>query len=248
MKFTDNGLVLRQVKTGESNRIITLLTEKHGIVSVFIRGGMRPNNKLFSASELFAFSEWTLRKGKNLYWADEATTIEMFFGLRDTLDGISLAAYIAELLQTFYPSGDEGAVLLQLALNCFYLLAEKKREPLLVKAVFELRTLSETGFMPEISGCVGCGCAAGKGCAFDVANSVLYCSDCAAERNLSANIDVVVLKAMQFIIYAEPQQLFNFSIPPEALQELAHITERYLLYQLDYPPRTLDYLNTILHQ
>ena len=50
------GLVLRQVKVGEADQILTLLTPDLGVVSASARGSLRPKNKLFSACGLFCYS------------------------------------------------------------------------------------------------------------------------------------------------------------------------------------------------
>ncbi|MDL2294906.1 DNA repair protein RecO [Ruminococcaceae bacterium OttesenSCG-928-D13] len=156
-KITTKGLVLKEVKLRESDRILTLLTPQHGVVSVSARGSLRPTSKLFSACGQFTYSEWTLHPGKSMYSVDEATPVEVFFGLRQSIEALTLAAYITELLQIFSPTGEEAEKLLRLALNSLHILSENKMDPALVKAVFEFRALSESGFMPNLLACDDCG-------------------------------------------------------------------------------------------
>lgn len=57
--------------------------------------------------------------------------------------------YMAEMAMTLSPTGQEAQRELRLLLNCFYMVSESKTDLRVVKAVFELRTMSECGFMPQ---------------------------------------------------------------------------------------------------
>ena len=72
------GIVLREVKTGESDRILTILTPDSGMISAAAKGAQRLKSKLFAATGLFCYSEFLLFPSKNLYIVDEATPIEVF--------------------------------------------------------------------------------------------------------------------------------------------------------------------------
>lgn len=245
MKTTVKGLVLREIKQREADRILTILTPEQGVVSAYARGSLRPNSKLFSASGLFCFSEWTFYEGKNMFTMDEAAPIEVFFGLRNSIEGVSLAAYIAELLRVYSPIGEEASRLLSLALNSFYLLSEAKKAPALVKAVFELRSLAEAGYMPELNCCEGCGCEEGL-MYFDPREGALFCGSCGAAKGPMAPVNPAVLAAMRHIVYAGRDKVFSFSLQGDSALLLCRLAEEYLLCHLDYPPKTLAFLKTVL--
>lgn len=245
MKTTVNGLVLKEVKLREADRILTLLTQELGIVSASARGSLRPKNKLFSASGLFSYSEWTLHEGKTMYSVDEATPIEVFFGLRQSIEAVSVASYIAEMLQILSPTGEEAAMLLKLALNSLYLLSEQKKDPRTVKAVFELRGLSESGYQPDLEGCGSCGSEEDLAF-FDFGNGVLLCGDCARRKAVSSNLSPGVLSALRHIVSAPDERLFAFSLGEDNQRQLFRLVESYVLFHLDYPPKTLSFLKTIL--
>lgn len=246
MKITDTGLVLREVKTGETSRILTLLTSQHGVVSASAKGSMNPKSKLFSASGLFCYSEWTLREGRsNIYYIDEASPIEVFFGLRSSLEGISVATYIAELLQILQPTGEEGGRLLLLALRSLHRMSEGKADPALVKAVFELRSLSEAGFYPDLEACAHCG-AEENLVYFDERQGEILCLNCWKGLENPANLTEGALRAMRHIVDSEPGKEFSFTLKGESLETLERTAERFALSHLDYPPRSLAFLKTIL--
>ena len=74
-------------------------------------------------------------------------------GIGHVLDAMALAMYMAEVTLMLSPSGKEGETLLRLMLNSLYLLSEKKALPRKIKAIYELRAVSEAGFMPNLLCC-----------------------------------------------------------------------------------------------
>ncbi len=245
MRFTLKGLVLKQVKLRESDRILTLMTPEQGVVSVSARGSMKPSSKLFSASGQFCYSEWSLKDGKGMYTALEASPIEVFFGLRESLESLSLAAYLAEILQILSPTGQEAVVLFRLALNCLHVLDKQGASPQTVKAVFELRALSESGFMPDVLACTDCAKYEGGTFFFDTRNGLLLCGECAAEKGVRPNISPSAVQALRHIVLCEDMRLFAFALKGESLAQLSILAEQYLLFHIEYPPKTLAFFKTL---
>lgn len=245
MNHTVKGLVLREVKTGESDRILTLLTGQ-GIISAVARGAMRPKSKLFSATSLFCYSEFTLFEGRSLYRVNEASVLEVFFGLRNSVQAISAATYFAELVQIMHPSGTEAETLLRLTLNSFYLMAQGKRDICYIKAVYEIRLLTESGFLPDLLACRDCGKYEAAQFYFDARQGFLLCPDCCAKRDIAPNIDNAALAALRHIALVEDSRLFHFTLAPASLLLLAQIAEDYICYSLDYPPKSLAFLKAVM--
>lgn len=245
MKITDTGLVLREVKTGETSRILTLLTSRHGILSASAKGSMSPKNKLFSASGLFCYSEWILREGRSTYFIDEAAPIEVFFGLRESLEALAVATYLAELLQILSPTGEEGGRLLLLALRSLYRMSEGKTDPALVKAVFEMRSLAEAGFYPDLEACSRCGATEGLSL-FDERQGEIVCENCRQKMENPANLTQGALAALRHIVDSDAGKEYSFTLQGESLAALEQTAECFALSHLDYPPKSLAFLKTIL--
>ena len=147
------GLVLKETRYKESDRIITLLTPGLGVISASAQSSLRLKSKLFSACGLFCYSEFVLVPGRNMYTVREADVKNVFHGISSSIEGMSLAMYMAEMASALSPTGDEAAKELRLLLNCFYMISEKKADLRVIKAVFEL--------------CESCAQKAGKKCNLD---------------------------------------------------------------------------------
>ena len=93
------GIVLRETETKEADKILTLLTEDRGKVSVIARGVRRKSCRYAACAQPLVWSEWTLYQKGDWYYANDGSTIELFNGLRTDLDAMALGFYFAELTE-----------------------------------------------------------------------------------------------------------------------------------------------------
>lgn len=242
---TTKGIVLREVKTREADKILTILTPE-GVISASAKGARRPKNKLFSGTSLFCYSEWTLFEGRSMFQVNEATPLEVFFGVREDIVAVAVATYMAEMLQILSPTGSEAMALLQLMLNSLYVLAEKKQDAALVKAVFEMRSLADAGFMPDVVACDECGKYEDRMFRFGPHHGALLCEGCAQELGRVPNIDMAALSALRHIVLSEPKKIYQFLLKGNSLALLSHVAEEYTLCHLDYAPKSLAFLKTMM--
>ena len=82
MFLTTRGLVLREAKYKETDKILTLLTETDGKLTVKARGVARARSKISAASQLLTFSDFTLFGSRGRWTINEAESVEQFRGLR----------------------------------------------------------------------------------------------------------------------------------------------------------------------
>ena len=239
------GIVLREVKTGESDRILTILTPALGVISASAKGSQRFKSKLFAATGLFCYSEFILFEGKTMYLVDEATPIEVFFDLRASVEGMSLAVYLAELMGTLAPEGESAQQQLRLLLNSLALIC-RKRNLYQVKVVCELRALSQAGYMPDLVACQSCGGYEGEGFFFDLVQGGLLCADCAARAGHRPNLTDSQLAAMRHILYSEDEKVFSFTLSEPSLKHLSALSTQYVVQQLDHRFKSLDFLQSVL--
>ncbi|MFR6374326.1 MAG: DNA repair protein RecO [Subdoligranulum sp.] len=92
MQINTMGLVLRAVRVGEADQILTVLTPGNGVLSASARGSLRLKNKLFSACGLFCYSEFAITLGRKTNFIDSAAVSKVFHGLSKTVEGTALAA------------------------------------------------------------------------------------------------------------------------------------------------------------
>ncbi len=228
MRLNTHGLIIKEQQTGEADRLVTVLTRDMGVIRAFVRGARSIKSRSLSATQLLGYSKLSIFMSRDVYTIDEAEPIEVFFGVRGDFARTSLAMYFCELVCELAPEGTDSGELLSLALNTLYMLSNNKLPVHQLKAVFELRLLSLTGYMPNLVACCDCGKFTDETMFFDVEGSVLYCSACKAPVHAIA-LTVGVVTAMRHICLSDPQKIFSFKLSNSGLKELADISERYLL-------------------
>ena len=230
MYLTTRGLVLRTTEYKETDRILTILTDHDGLLSVKARGVRSNRSKLKGACQLLTYAEFTISDARGFTAITEATAIEMFPELRNDLLLLSLASYFAQLAEVLSQEDASSPALLSLILNALYALSKLKKPPRLVKAATELRLAAIAGYMPELSGC--CVCGREDTDRFSIADGTL---ECAAS-----------LAAMRYIVSCPDKKLFSFTLTGAAEKELCDAAESYLLTQLERSFYTLDFYKSLL--
>ncbi len=240
------GIVLRETETKESDKILTLLTDTFGKISVIARGARRKGCKFAACAQSLVWSEWTLYQKGDWFYVNEGFTLELFGGLRTDLDAMSLGFYFAELTEAVTAEGERSPELLRHLLNGLYALGELHKPPVLVKPAFEVKLMCLAGYEPLADSCAYCGCPNPEVPMLDVVQGVLRCQTCGAgERSLSMPLCPSSLDALRHILYGDPKRLYSFRIGKDALQRLSHAAEAFVAAQLERSFRTLDFYRSL---
>lgn len=269
MLITANGLVVRSYPSGNSDRIIHILTEDRGRLSVMVKGGASKRmGKTYASTQLFTYGNYELYRGRggDLYWYRGGSVLSSFYGLSGDVASVALAAYLCDVAADMIPEetneADSGLLLKDL-LNSLYVLSRRMKSPTLVKAVFELRAASLMGYRPDLSGCSLCGSPTPEASYLDVMNGCLICSDCQTKRNrirevgysdeelrgrnILCPVSSSVLSALRFVSEAPPKKIFSFSMKDaEEESAMERVTEMFLLNQLEKDYDTLHFYRSML--
>ena len=246
MYMTIQGIVLRVTDYNERDALLTLLTTRHGKLTVKARGLRRKNSPLVAPCQLLSYGEFTIFEYRGQYTINEAHSIELFTPLRRDLTKLSLGTYFAQasevLSQEDYPSPE----LQSLLLNCLYALCRLPVPEALIKAVFELRAACLSGYTPDLFGCHVCGSQTTN--RFDLSAGQLECLNCRSRESNGIRMPVTasVLEAMRYICLCDPKKLFSFQVGTETLEQLGALTEAYLTTQLERGFSTLDFYKSLL--
>ena len=250
------GLVLRVVDVGESDRMLTLYTDKLGLVGAMAKGAKKITNKKNTGTTEYCYSTFILVERNDKYYVNDAECIELFFGLRSSIDGIALGAYIVEVLSAVGTTDPEPD-LLRLSLNALYALSEGVSTAEKVKASFEIRVASILGFMPDILSCHDCDEREGD-FYFDVMAGVAECRECyrkkerrhetVSEEHESHIVYILspgARTALNYSIYSPIERIFSYNLADEDMHLFSRASEAYLLHHLERGFRTLDFYNEV---
>ena len=240
------GLVLRRTEYNDHDVLLTILSKRNGKITAKARGLKRKNSPLTAQCQLLALSEFTLFEYRGKYTINEAVTVELFHGLRQDLGKLSLGTYFAQAAEVISQEDLPNPELQSLVLNSLYALSKLNEPEMKVKAAFELRLACIAGFQPELTGCIGCGSQWPD--RFNIKAGMLECASCRNPESdgIRMPISPAVLQAMRYICFCGSRKIFAFTLPADAMAQLADVTEAYLTTQLERGFSTLDFYKSLL--
>lgn len=253
-----DGLVIRETKTGEADKVITLLTSQYGRITINGKGVSSLKNKYAASAQLFSYSTFLLRKKGNFHYIRDAYYIENFMNIRYDLEKLALANYVCDVACDLAPESVEDPELLQLILNTLYAIANMDKLPLeQIKGAFEFRAAVQEGFMPDLSGCGKCGCELTEDSTMDVMNGRLLCKKCRTlmesdpeylmdeGAKIMIRVSPSVLAALRYIETASLKRFLSFTLDKTELSLFSVVCERYLLNHLEHGFSSLEYYKKI---
>ena len=184
--YRDTGVVLRTIRLGEADRIVTLVTEGHGKVRAVAKGVRKTKSRFGARLEPMAHVSLLLYQGRELDVVTQAEAIDHFRPVREDLDRLARATAMLEVVDQVAQERQANVRLYQMLVGALRALAAHDA-PLLVPAFF-WRLLSLEGFHPLLDQCALCG-GADDLTAFGLLDGGGLCRACApstASRPVSA--------------------------------------------------------------
>ena len=139
------GMVLSAMPVGEFDKRVVLLTRERGQIAAFAKGARRPNSHLLGASRPMAFGTFALYEGKSSYNIKSAEITAYFDDLTKDLEDISYSSYFLEIAAAYTAEGLDGTPMMKLLYQSLRALTKPSIPKLLVRYVYELRTMVING-------------------------------------------------------------------------------------------------------
>jgi recombinational DNA repair protein (RecF pathway) len=169
----DLAIVLKSIPYEERNRIVTALTENHGVVSALARNAIQ-SRRFGGTLEAFVASEWTFveKPGTELLRLEGAIIRRAYDGLRADFERLSVASVMNELILKVAPKHEPCPDLFRLHANALAYLEEdvisgaKAQNQKVAGAIdgetrallngYLTKLLQWSGNQPQLERCLGC--------------------------------------------------------------------------------------------
>lgn len=260
MHYTLDGLVIREMAWGENDKRIVLLTANRGRVSILAKGARSMKSKYMNAIGLFTYGNYEVTERNGYAWLSGASIHEPFFGLRNDIERLALSSYVVDLAGELSGEEEPAEDILRLTLNTLYAIEKEIKPPEQIKATYELRAMSVSGYMPDLSGCSVCGSERFSHVYLDAVNGVLKCSDCLnrldpakahVEDEPTVGAVLVPLSmgsvaAARYVIDAPMEKVLSLILDEEQRRQLSKLGETYAIHQLEKRLSSLDFYTQIV--
>ena len=229
--YRDEGVVLRTMRLGEADRIVTLLTRSHGKVRAVAKGVRRTTSKFGGRLEPLSHVALLCWKGRELDIVNQAEVTEAFRTVREDLSRVAKAFTVLEVADQLSLEHHPTPRLYDMVLGALRALAAE--DSAMLVPGFLLKALALEGSAPMVDACASCG-AEGELVAFDLLQGGALCRDCRRGRPLSPEaLEMVrrVLGGGLAGVLAEP--------PSPVTEELAALAGAAMEVHLDRRLRSL---------
>jgi DNA repair protein RecO (recombination protein O) len=240
--YRDQGVVLRTIKLGETDRIVTILSQGHGKVRAVAKGVRKPGSRFGARLEPMTHVAFQCYRGRSdLDIVNQTETIDANRALREHYGCLTHAVSMLEATDQVAQEREPNPALYRMLVRALRTLAATPSP--LVSSAFFWKLLSLEGFHPMLDQCVRCGATADDDpesgaapitfVAFDLDEGGVLCDACgrfAGKRITPEALDLVrrILGGELRAALAEPPGPVTVEAERLALGSLEHHLERRL--------------------
>jgi DNA repair protein RecO (recombination protein O) len=243
--YQTEAIIIKRIKLGEADRILTLYTPELGKLKAVAKGTRRPQSKLGGHVELLTHSRLMLARGRNLDIITQAQTIDNFLPIKDDLERLSRGLYIAELVDSFTGEHIEDRHLFDLLLETLQQLSQVEDcEPIL--RYFELHLLHHLGYRPQLQQCTECNSPLKPETNFFSPNrGGVLCHDCGFHEPVASPLSLNALKVLRLWQNCDYAAARRVKINPQLAAELELVMREYIKYFLERQLKSTAWLDKL---
>ncbi len=243
--YETEAVIIKKVKLGEADRILTLYTPALGKIQGVARGVRRPKSKLAGHLELLTYSQVSFARGRNLDVIIGSQTIESFLPLKSDLTLTSCALYLAELVEQFTVEHVENQPLFVLLLATMHQLAQGGGRELALRH-FELHLLDLSGYRPELMECAACHESL-KPVAnyFSPQSGGALCPACRVNQPFTYPMSLNALKVLRWLQASELGAVAKLKVDGALARELEMLLRAYLKCLLERDLKSTAWLDSL---
>ncbi|MBR4395693.1 MAG: DNA repair protein RecO [Eubacteriaceae bacterium] len=177
---TYKGIVLRSVKYGEHDRILTLFTLERGKLSAVAKGAQSPKCRYIASCQSYCLSEFVLSENLKMPYVVSADVVRGFYGLINDPASLIAAGYASELTETCFEEDSPEEAAFMLLYHTLKILEENPGGSAITAATaFALKLMGINGTYPVLDRCASCGRKTGK-YYFSPQSGGTVCDDCSS--------------------------------------------------------------------
>jgi DNA repair protein RecO (recombination protein O) len=193
--YRDEAVVLRVHKLGEADRIVTMLTRRHGKVRAVGKGVRRTSSRFGARLEPGSHIDVQLYTGRTLDIVNQVESLGAYgASLAGDYSRWTAASAICETTDRMTDEGEPALRLYLLVVGALRALVAREHDGGLVLDAFLIRAMSHAGWEPALDECAKCS-APGPHAAFNVAAGGAVCDSCRPPGSTSPDRDTVALMA-----------------------------------------------------
>lgn len=149
------GIVIKAISYGESNKIVTLYTKEAGKVTAMAQGAKKPRSRLIAVTQPFTHGFFLIRQGRGMGTLSQGDSIESMRFLREDLEATAYASYIVEMVDRLTEGNEQVFGVYDLLYEALHAINEQY-DPEAIALFVEWKLLPIGGIHPIVHECANC--------------------------------------------------------------------------------------------
>ena len=155
------GIILRSIPYGESNKIVTIFTREAGKLTAMARGAKKPASRLAAVTQPFMHGSFLIRTGRGMGTLEQGEPIDSMRHIREDLEATAYASYIVELIDRLSDDNNRVAGIYNLLHEALHAINEQY-DPEAIALFVEWKMLPVAGIHPILHQCANCSATEGE--------------------------------------------------------------------------------------
>ena len=245
------AIVSRTMRMTGSSKLVSLLTDRYGLVKVMAKGARRPKSRYGASLEPVTLVDcmYYHKDTREIQTLSEAEIVEPYSILKDDIRLFSVASCMAEIAETQTARDDPSSGTFPLLVDSLGGLRDgspKDADKHLWR--FVLRFLATAGYRPVLDRCLVCGkTPKGPSVFFSFSDGGMICPCTDPGERFGMRISPGALMIMASLAASDASNLGRLSMGRKQSAEVERATLRFLAFHTgkSRPPRSLAFLRKL---
>lgn len=235
------GFVIKEQTYKENDKIIWILCENIGKISVLAKNAKKSTNSYFAITQPFSLIQVNLRKGKNFYYILDGSLIKSFNFINMRHEIFHLT-YFFELIDISFTDKDTvSRKFFKFLLSVFLMFEIPEINKDLIMRMVELRLLKEIGCSIGFEYCYYCSSKiSGNFSYFDFSVQNVVCVSCSKLKEFK--IQNRIINIMRFLDTVNAINLPKIKVSDEDIELIFKINKVFLEQNLGKLPNSINFL------
>ncbi len=213
MLLETEGLVLRRRNIVNERKMLILLTEKYGKLSVGTNINLKSKSKTALPLSPFTISRFEIYKKGEFYNISKAETKESYFSIGEDIDKYIAGSSILELTDKVIDEGENQRDVYKLLVEFLQEISFRKSDFKTLTIAYKIKLLKLLGYMPNLANCGTCGRKDNLE-KLSVSEGTVICKECYNKNNEEDSSSSLIFNTsfdiLNIIIFFENKPLSAF--------------------------------------
>lgn len=248
--FQTDAIILKRKNFREKDRLVTFFTSDRGKLVAQAIGSRKAESKLAGHLEPFLYTRIMVANGRRLDKVAGSVTVNAFKRLRTNLIGVSMGAYLSEMVDTFTKENERDHTTFALLHNALVTVDKyvaegnvSRRDLTLVADHFMMHFAATQGFLFDPDRCGKCGRELTDGAVFSPSFGLL----CTLHSTESLGEEILANhRAMLKIVHeSSVREAQAMNIPEHDLRILHRMLMMFVRYHFETPLRSEHFVRNL---